>query len=180
MQRLLAADIEWLCEGCCLPVHRACLVACDFCRLELCKQCVRIHRRVGCLFDGWSIFETRRANHCRSSHGSQAMLASIAGDFQVCVKIPSGRSVLLMVKGTDGPLFIQSRMRDLEGIPREVQSLTFRGRRFGCADTLSSLEIAEDDTIFLDLFPNAHTRPNIQRPSGNSSLIDLVGRGKKR
>jgi hypothetical protein len=45
---------------------------------------------------------------------------------------------------------------------------------------LSSLEIAEDDTIFLDLFPNAHTRPNIQRPSGNSSLIDLVGRGKKR
>lgn len=70
---------------------------------------------------------------------------------QIFVKTPTGKHITLEAEPTDRVEDVKLKVQDKEGIPTEIQTLTFRGKILEDGNTLQDYSIQKDSTILLVL-----------------------------
>ena len=86
----------------------------------------------------------------RVEYESAVHLAISAGDsFQLSVSLPRGGSALLEVLPSDTVASVKWNIQDKEGVPFDVQQLSFEGRRLSDADTIAGSGIAPNNSVVL-------------------------------
>ena len=69
---------------------------------------------------------------------------------QICVDMPSGRTLELELETTETVKYIKTKIQDSEGIPSDQQRLLFAGKQLKNCSTILDCSIKNNSTLCLE------------------------------
>ncbi len=85
----------------------------------------------------------------KEAFGADPYEHSQSGGMQILVKAPFGRNIILDVDSWDTTEFVKQKIEDKEGIPSNLQRLTFGGRQLEDGRTLADYGVPRESTLQL-------------------------------